>query len=254
MSSKLSRRHYLAVIHGNFRVLMRYALYGNPSAPRPLSLVGMSQSHRKRKARELAFFRVKQAVLKSHSMQAEVLAARERGEAVDDPWDKNRLTHPEAYLTARGEFRIGERLRPCRFCAGPELFNRCKGKQIAVDVVGDHRRGECVFCRTCVDAALTLRFENPDACDGSGLIVTRIRCPGDHHFLIAERRWIPSSTCRLCTGRGVVKYPLDRTGPKCPGCCNCAVGVCKKLDPDGFCGEEYMHCTDGILTKEGSTL
>jgi len=147
--------------------------------------------------------------------------------------------------------RIGERLKPCRFCAGPE--HHCKGKQIAVDVVGDHRRGECVFCRTCTDAALTLRFENPDACDGSGVSITRIRCPGDHHFLIAERRWIPSSTCRLCMGRGVVKYPLARTGPKCPGCCNCAMGVCKKQDPDGCCGEEYMHCTEGVIPTQERT-
>lgn len=238
MSSKCSRRHYLAVIRGNFRVLMRYAIYGDPSAPNQLSLVGMSQSHRKRKARELAFFRVKQAVLKSHSMQAEVLAARERGETVDDPWDKNRLTHPEAYLTARGEFRIGEHLRPCVLCGGLELIARCAAK---------HGPGlPCVFCEPCGTRSKINRTKWK-TCDGSGLIVTRIRCPGDSHFLIAERRWIPSSTCRLCMGRGVVKYPLDRTGPKCPGCCNCAVGVCKKLDADGFCGEEYMHCTDGVI-------
>lgn len=161
------------MIRGHFRVLLRYAMYGDPSSPNPTSLIGMSQSHRKRKARELAFFRVKQAVLKSHSAQAEVIAARERGEMVADPWGQNRLTYPDAYLAARAEFRIGERLKPCRFCAGPEFFERCKGKRIAIDVVGDHRRGECVFCRTCTDAALTLRFENPDACDGSGVIVTR---------------------------------------------------------------------------------
>lgn len=110
MSTGCSRRHYLAVIHGDFRVLMRYAIHGDPSTPDPRSLVGMSQSHRKRKARELAFFRVKQSVLQSLGAQSEALAARNRGDNVENPWDRHYLTHPQAYQKARAEYRIGQPL------------------------------------------------------------------------------------------------------------------------------------------------
>lgn len=156
----------------------------------PRSLVGMSMSARKRAARFDArsrqeFF----GVLCGRAARRWILNLWHLGNDGHDPKklnrmmdfageDPNRVNEAEyarghVYAEARAKYRIGERLKPCRFCAGPELFDRCKGKRIAVDVVGDHRRGECVFCRTCTDAALTLRFENPDACDGSGLIVTR---------------------------------------------------------------------------------
>lgn len=82
-------------------------------------------------------------------------------------------TDPETIYSgtwSRGGLHIGERLRPCRWCGGPEAFEACRGKRIAQEVVGAHRRGECVFCRTCADAKLTLRVPNPDACDGSGVL------------------------------------------------------------------------------------
>lgn len=74
------------------------------------------------------------------------------------------------YHLSRRRYRIGERLRPCKWCAGPDAYETCRGKRIAQEVVGGHRRGECVFCRTCADAKLTLRTPNPDACDGSGVL------------------------------------------------------------------------------------
>lgn len=79
------------------------------------------------------------------------------------------------YAEYREEYRIGERLRPCKWCAGPDAYETCRGKRIAQEVVGGHRRGECVFCRTCADAKLTLRTPNPDACDGSGVLPAKRR-------------------------------------------------------------------------------
>lgn len=149
MSSKCSRRYRLAVIRGHYRVQMRYAIYGEPSAPTATSLVGMSQSHRKRKARELAFFRVKQSVLKSYSEQADVMAARERNETVENPWDKNRLTYPDARLVAYAEYRIRERLRPCpgcMACAG-YLFMKLPARlhdRVKLDGVTEICGGSCV--------------------------------------------------------------------------------------------------------------
>ena len=85
--------------------------------------------------------------------------------------------HGHIYAKKRAKYRIGEKLKPCHYCRGPELFDHCKGKRIAEDVAGEHRRGECVFCRTCEDAKLTLRFfpkENePQLCDGSGVMPAR---------------------------------------------------------------------------------
>ena len=140
-----SQRHYLAVIRGDFKVLMRYAIHGEPTAPQGQSLVGMSQSQRKRKARELAFFRVKKAVLQAYAAQAETMQARERGEDVANPWDRHYLTHREAYQQARRDYRIGERLRPCPGCLA------------------------CVACGWESDFFLSL---NP-CCDGSGVIPAR---------------------------------------------------------------------------------
>lgn len=111
-----SQRHYLAVIHGDFKVLMRYARRGEPTAPQAPSLVGMSQSQRKRKARELAFFWVKRSIQQAYAAQAETLQARERGEDVANPWDRHYEDHPGAYPKARRCYRVGERLRPCRGC------------------------------------------------------------------------------------------------------------------------------------------
>lgn len=129
-----SQRHYLAVIRGDFKVLMRYAIHGEPTAPQARSLVGMSQSQRKRKARELAFFRVKKSVHQTYAAQAETMQARERGENVVNPRDRHYLTHPEAYQQARRDYRIGQRLRPCPnpFCSKEDgcALRQCHGSGV----------------------------------------------------------------------------------------------------------------------------
>lgn len=143
-----------------------------PLNPTPLSLVGMTMGARKRAARRDAvtanasgLSRATDPAIRRTLARLFVLSLTPTGQSLPGFADS-----PRKYDEARTLYRIGDRLRPCRFCQGPELFERCRGKNIAIDVAGDHRRGECVFCRTCVDAAKTLRFANPDACDGSGVL------------------------------------------------------------------------------------
>lgn len=96
MSSKLSKTHYRSVIRGDWRLLLRYAAYGEPVSPAPHSLVGMSRSHKKRKARELAFWRVKYDVVQTH---------RQYGPNTS----KSPLTFPIAYKQARREYGLDDR-------------------------------------------------------------------------------------------------------------------------------------------------
>lgn len=150
-----SQRHYLAVIRGDFKVLMRYAMGGEPKAPNPRSLVGMSQSQRKRKARELAFFRVKQSIQRAYAAQAETLQARERGEDVVSPWDRHYQDHPFVYRQARQEYRIGERLRPCPGCLGC-----CAPIPLHPQLLADARK------------------VGIETCDGSGVLPAKRRAGG----------------------------------------------------------------------------
>ena len=120
------------------------ALFPRPFSPR--SLVGMTMGARKRAAN------------KKRSCDAHLCAACR-----------------DVVAALRHLYQVGERLRPCRWCGGSEAFEACRGKRIAQEVVGGHRRGECVFCRTCADAKLTLRVPNPDACDGSGVLPAKAR-------------------------------------------------------------------------------
>lgn len=155
-----SQRHYLAVIRGDFKVLWRYAIHGEPTAPQARSLVGMSQSQRKRKARELAFFRVKKSVHQAYAAQAETMQARERGEDVVNPWDRHYLTHPEAYQHARRDYRIGQRLRPCPGCLRCRSCAGCEVLTFEGDI--------CEDCGRETPMATT-------SCDGSGVIPARPR-------------------------------------------------------------------------------
>lgn len=181
----------------------------------PRSLVGMTMGARKRRACAMDA-RIDRALGKIFGGSIRATAPNE---------------------SERHRFRIGERLRPCKLCRGLEAVARC---------AAGHGFGlPCVFCEPCGTRKKINRTPWPE-CDGSGVIATRMRCPGDKHFLIAERRWIPVPSCRLCNGKGSVKLPLDRSSESCPGCCNCAVGVCKKLDPDGVCAEDFMHCEDWL--------
>ena len=79
-------------------------------------------------------------------------------------------------------------------------------------------------------------------------------CPGDKHIpyrWASRKRWIDANDCHICKGEGVVRTPLDRSGPTCPGCCNCATRVCKRRDPDDLCAEQYMHCDgEGVLQEK----
>lgn len=108
-----------------------------------LKLVGMSESAKKRKARALF---VKQVFADTETSM--------------DP----------AYLDLRDKYRVGERLAPCRYCRGPMLYEQCKGQRIAQDVVGEHLRGGCPFCMTCLERRPFARFIPDDACDGSGVV------------------------------------------------------------------------------------
>lgn len=132
------------------------------------SLVGMSQSARKRAAKFDAWH-------KAVTYGQEVIT-RELRRCIAADRTKLRVGNVAAeYARQRLRYRIGERLRPCKWCAGPDAYETCRGKRIAQEVVGGHRRGECVFCRTCADAKLTLRTPNPDACDGSGVLPAKRR-------------------------------------------------------------------------------
>ena len=132
----------------------------------PRSLVGMSQGARKRAAKFDAWHK---AVTYGH----EVITRALRRCIASDKTTLRVENVAAEYVRQRRRYRIGERLRPCRWCGGPEAFEACRGKRIAQEVVGAHRRGECVFCRTCADAKLTLRVPNPDACNGSGVLPAR---------------------------------------------------------------------------------
>lgn len=134
----------------------------------PRSLVGMTQGARKRAARFAAWHT---AVTYGREV---ITPALRRCIAADRIKLRTENVAAE-YARKRARYRIGERLRPCKWCAGPDAYETCRGKRIAQEVVGGHRRGECVFCRTCADAKLTLRTPNPDACDGSGVLPAKRR-------------------------------------------------------------------------------
>ena len=180
---------------GDFRRFRRHrdstyaGLFGMRPGPCPRrlftlrSLVGMSQCARRWYARV-------DLILLHSTKQA---TNRTEGRALLLQW-ATLLKQPEArecYRRLLTDWRIGERLRPCRWCGGPEAFEACRGKRSAQEVVGGHRRGECVFCRTCADAKLTLREPNPDACDGSGVIPARPRVNASKALAVEPARLNP---------------------------------------------------------------
>lgn len=136
------------------------------------SLVGMSQSARKRAVRKLLGRLLRQDLFKLGLTRTEVFRAA-YGFA-DTRYEQAVTAANEQWRQERAKYRIGQRLQPCRSCAGPEAFDVCKGRRIMENLEGAHLRGECVFCRTCVEAAPHLRFADqhvtdPYACDGSGV-------------------------------------------------------------------------------------
>lgn len=135
----------------------------------PVTLVGMSEGAKKRKARSL-FVRRMFAETGTQTTPAD------EGTRWFHQWCrglKEVTSMDPMYFDLRAEYRIGERLAPCRYCRGPALYDRCKGWRIAQHIMGGHIRGECVFCRTCAEAKNTLRIIPDDACDGSGVVPAR---------------------------------------------------------------------------------
>ena len=131
-----------------------------------LKFVGMSEGAKKRKARALF---VKQVFADTGT----VTTSADEGTRWFHLWclsSKEVASMDPAYFDLRAEYRVGERLAPCRYCRGPALYERCKGQRIAQDVVGDHIRGGCPFCMTCLDRRPFARFIPEDACNGSGVI------------------------------------------------------------------------------------
>ena len=129
-----------------------------------LKLVGMSEGAKKRKARQSVVTHRFKPHIKLVWFKCWARDALGRIESEDDRRLKNIYAH------ARSKYRVGERLAPCRCCRGPALYERCKGQRIAQDVVGEHLRGGCPFCMTCLDRRPFARFIPEDACDGSGVV------------------------------------------------------------------------------------
>lgn len=89
---KPDTRHYLAVTQGTWEVRMRWALHGYPAAPATGSTVGMTRSNKKRKARELAFYRATKNFRDSVQPDGRI--------------DGPHLCYPEALAIARREYGL----------------------------------------------------------------------------------------------------------------------------------------------------
>jgi len=130
----------------------------------PVKLVGMSEGAKKRAARL-------ELISLMYGSSLSTTCPKERRSLLRN-WgnDLNLPTARSRYGFLCADYRIGERLAPCRYCRGPALYDHCKGWRIAQHILGGHIRGECAFCRTCAEAKNTLRVIPYDVCDGSGVV------------------------------------------------------------------------------------
>jgi hypothetical protein len=84
-------------------------------------------------------------------------------------WWRDLPSYPSSVsprVSRRTRYRIGERLRPCKWCEGPEGFKHCR-------LAGhEEHTSQCVYCRTCTEAKKTWRVwpTDPPPCDGSGVL------------------------------------------------------------------------------------
>ncbi len=124
----------------------------------PRSLVGMTMSARKRKARAVAYRYVADVTMLSAAerlaTKADAVRFRERGFPRHD-YDR------AEYAMVRARYRIGERLRPCMLCAGRAGVAQCRA--------GHGPDRPCVFCEPCGTRSKTNRTPWPE-CDGSGVL------------------------------------------------------------------------------------